>query len=120
VMAEARDLMKSVGSGDAQAHVERDQRGRGQWRLADGSAIDGERFTPTVYLYDNYPGGVGLSDPLFRVQGELLREAVALIAQCACRAGCPACVGPVLAAAENEAQTPKAQAARVLALLAQA
>lgn len=120
VMAEARDLMKSVGSGDAQAHVERDPHGRGQWRSSEGASVDGERFTPTVYLYDNYPGGVGLSDPLFRVQGELLRDAAALIAHCPCRAGCPACVGPVLAAAEDEALTPKAQAARVLALLAQA
>ena len=23
-----------------------------------------ERFTPTVYLYDNYPGGIGLAAPL--------------------------------------------------------
>ena len=121
VMAEARDLMKSVGSGDASAFVERDQHGRGRWRAGEETAAgEADRFTPTVYLYDNYPGGVGLSDPLFRVQAELLREAQQLIAACACRAGCPACVGPVLAADEDSRNTPKAQAARVLALLAQA
>ncbi len=118
VMAESRDLMKSVGSGDASAFVERDQRGRGQWRAADdAAAADAERFTPTVYLYDNYPGGVGLSDPLFRVQDELMREARELIAGCACRGGCPACVGPVLAVDEDAAATPKSHAERVLALL---
>lgn len=119
VMAEARDLMKSVGSGDANIVVERD--GRGRWLGADdAAAADGERFLPTVYLYDNYPGGVGLSDPLFRVQHELVRDACRLIDGCACRAGCPACVGPVLAAVEAGATTPKAQAMRVLALLEQA
>jgi len=116
VMAESRDLMKSVGSGDASAFVERDRHGRGQWRAAE-AGVDAERFTPTVYLYDNYPGGVGLSDPLFRVQAELVREAAALLDACSCRAGCPACIGPVLAADEEAAATPKAQAARVLALL---
>lgn len=115
VMAESRDLMKSVGSGDASAFVERDPHGRARWRADD--AIDAERFTPTVYLYDNYPGGVGLSDPLFRLQAELVRDAAALIDACACRAGCPACVGPVLAIDEDAAATPKAHAARVLALL---
>lgn len=116
VMAEARDLMKSVGSGDGSAFVERDRQGRAQWR-AGADAADAGRFTPTVYLYDNYPGGVGLSDPLFRVQAELVREAAALIDACACRGGCPACVGPVLAIDEAAATTPKAHAARVLALL---
>ena len=116
VMAESRDLMKSVGSGDASAFVERDPHGRARWR-ADDAAIDAGRFTPTVYLYDNYPGGVGLSDPLFRLQAELVRDAAALIEACACRGGCPACVGPVLAIDEDAAATPKAHAARVLALL---
>jgi DEAD/DEAH box helicase domain-containing protein len=44
-----------------------------------------------------------------------------VVARCDCRAGCPACVGPVLAADEArdalEARTPRALAARVLALL---
>ncbi|MCQ4166654.1 DEAD/DEAH box helicase [Tahibacter sp. P2K] len=117
VMAEARDLMKSVGSGDGNAFVEHDRQGRGRWQAGIDAAADGERFTPTVYLYDNYPGGVGLSDPLFRVQAELVRAARELIQSCACRAGCPACVGPVLAAAETGAATPRQQAARVLAML---
>jgi DEAD/DEAH box helicase domain-containing protein len=53
---------------------------------------------------------------LFQRQAELLRLARALLAQCDCRAGCPACVGPVLAQAEvdSKADTPKALAARVL------
>jgi DEAD/DEAH box helicase domain-containing protein len=74
-------------------------------------------FTPTVFLYDNFPGGVGLSEPLWRRQAELLARAQELIAQCDCTAGCPACVGPILAANENASESPRALAARVIELL---
>ncbi len=47
-----------------------------------------------VFIYDNYPGGIGLSEPLYRLHGRLLRESQALIAGCRCRDGCPSCVGP--------------------------
>ena len=79
--------------------------------------IEGERFLPTVYLYDNYPGGVGLSEPLFRRQAELLARARELVAACDCRGGCPACVGPVLPGDEEAEETPRALALKVLALL---
>ncbi|MCY1185693.1 hypothetical protein D9M73_264970 [compost metagenome] len=36
--------------------------------------------------------------------------------RCDCKAGCPACVGPVLAGQEDDATTPKALALKVLAL----
>ena len=52
------------------------------------------RDAPTVFLYDNYPGGIGLSEPLYRLHDRLLAESRALIAACACRDGCPSCVGP--------------------------
>ena len=120
VMAEARDLQKSVGSGDGAWFAAADGRGRGQLRGIDGHPLDPartEQFIPTVYLYDAFPGGVGLSEPLFRRREELLRHARELVSQCDCRAGCPACVGPVLAADEDIGVPPKALAARVLALL---
>ncbi|WP_135551028.1 DEAD/DEAH box helicase [Paenibacillus cymbidii] len=50
---------------------------------------------PTVYFYDRYPGGVGLSERLYDVHGELLAQAEQLIAGCNCQSGCPACVGPI-------------------------
>ena len=43
----------------------------------------------------NYPGGIGLSEPLYHLHDRLLRESRSLIAACACREGCPSCVGPV-------------------------
>jgi DEAD/DEAH box helicase domain-containing protein len=53
-----------------------------------------EFFAPNLYLFDAYPGGIGFSEPLFRVHELLLRETRELIAVCGCEAGCPSCVGP--------------------------
>ncbi|MDQ1909233.1 DEAD/DEAH box helicase [Paenibacillus sp. GD4] len=50
---------------------------------------------PTIFFYDRYPGGVGLSERLYEVHGELLKEAKRLISSCGCLSGCPACVGPI-------------------------
>ena len=123
VMAESRDLQKAVGSGDGTWFATADQRGRGQLRDGDGAALDFEgigRFTPTLYLYDNYPGGVGLSSPLYERRDDLLAQAAALVASCSCRAGCPACVGPILASEEDAERTPRQLAARVIELLVEA
>jgi DEAD/DEAH box helicase domain-containing protein len=120
VMAEARDLQKAVGSGDGAWFAQLDSRGRGQLRSADGriEALPSDApFVPTVYLYDAFPGGVGLSAPLFERREDLLRLARELVQRCDCRAGCPACVGPVLAAHEQAVTPPKGLAAQVLDLL---
>ncbi len=52
-------------------------------------------FEPDVVLYDNYPGGIGQSDPLFRRSKELMGAALNLAAGCPCDSGCPSCVGPL-------------------------
>jgi len=52
-------------------------------------------YEPDLFLYDNYPGGVGLSPPLFKLTPRLLKGARELIEACVCEAGCPSCVGPV-------------------------
>jgi len=51
-------------------------------------------FEPNLYLYDNYPGGIGQSEPLFRLCPTMLVQARDLIRNCPCDAGCPSCVGP--------------------------
>lgn len=50
---------------------------------------------PTIYFYDRYPGGIGLSERLYEVHDELLRHAESMITSCGCLSGCPACVGPI-------------------------
>ncbi|MDL5365837.1 DEAD/DEAH box helicase [Xanthomonas sp. NCPPB 2654] len=120
VMADARDLQKAVGDGDGAWFAMADAKGRGQLRGGDNGepvGVELQQFVPTVYLYDNFPGGVGLSEPLWQRQGELVQRARELVQRCDCVAGCPACVGPVLAAQEESATTPKALALHVLRLL---
>lgn len=65
---------------------------------------------PTIFLYDSYPGGVGLSQKLFENCTDLLRSARELIAGCPCGTGCPSCVGPV----EQVGEAGKAGALRLL------
>jgi DEAD/DEAH box helicase domain-containing protein len=120
VMAEGRDLQKSVGSGDGAWFAPPDEAGSGQSCNEAGQAVDlsrAHRFTPTLYLYDNYPGGVGLSLPLFQRQEELVLRASELILKCDCQGGCPGCVGPILASGEIATVTQKMLALRVLSLL---
>jgi DEAD/DEAH box helicase domain-containing protein len=52
--------------------------------------------SPTVYLYEAVPGGVGLSERLFERHAELVAGAADLISGCGCESGCPACTGPRL------------------------
>ena len=85
---------------------------------ASGGEVEMQQFVPTIYLYDNFPGGVGLSEPLWTRQSELVARAAELVERCDCKAGCPACVGPVLATDEaGDGATPKSLARRVLGLL---
>jgi DEAD/DEAH box helicase domain-containing protein len=60
-----------------------------------GISIDTEAQSPRVFIYDNYPGGIGFSEPLYRLHDELLAGTRQLIADCACEQGCPGCVGPL-------------------------
>jgi DEAD/DEAH box helicase domain-containing protein len=57
------------------------------------AAPDGS-IEPTVFLYDNYPGGIGFSEPLFTMHEALLARTRELIDGCPCQSGCPSCVGP--------------------------
>ncbi len=49
---------------------------------------------PTIFIYDNYPGGIGFSEPLFQMHQDLLARTYDLIDGCPCQSGCPSCVGP--------------------------
>jgi DEAD/DEAH box helicase domain-containing protein len=68
---------------------------------------------PTIFLYDNYPGGIGFSEPLFRMHRELLSHTRELITGCECDNGCPTCVGPI----GETGPLVKAAALRILNLL---
>ncbi|MBM4236728.1 MAG: DUF1998 domain-containing protein, partial [Firmicutes bacterium] len=48
---------------------------------------------PTLYLYDNFPGGVGYSAILFSDYRNIFKAAREAIISCRCYEGCPSCVG---------------------------
>lgn len=52
-------------------------------------------FTPNIFIYDNYPGGIGLSPSLFDLEKKLLAASLETLLACPCYEGCPSCVGPV-------------------------
>jgi DEAD/DEAH box helicase domain-containing protein len=66
-----------------------------------------------IFVYDNYPGGIGFSAPLYRMHHELLEATRKLISECECEQGCPGCAGPV----GNTGPLAKTAALRILDLL---
>jgi DEAD/DEAH box helicase domain-containing protein len=55
--------------------------------------IDAEAL-PTITLYDSIPHGLGFADQLYDLHHDLLQAAHALVRDCPCQRGCPACAGP--------------------------
>jgi len=55
-----------------------------------------EEFEPTIFLYDQYSGGIGLAEALHPLFPDLLVGARDRLVSCACETGCPSCVGPEL------------------------
>jgi DEAD/DEAH box helicase domain-containing protein len=121
MLSEPRDIGRAVGDGNAEWFASVGTNGRGQMRNNDGEAVDPlamQRFTPTLFLYDNYPGGIGISAPLFEHRAAVVTDAQALVGACECAHGCPSCIGPILASDEVRGYSPKALALQVLGLLA--
>ena len=50
---------------------------------------------PTIILYDNCPGGIGLAEKAFTLREMILRHCLTILRDCDCEEGCPSCVGPV-------------------------
>ena len=63
--------------------------------ITDAVSEETHVWEPDLFLYDNYPGGIGQSAPLFRIAPRLLQGAASLLRHCPCESGCPACAGPV-------------------------
>ncbi len=47
---------------------------------------------PTVFVYDGYPGGVGISRRGYDEFESLARDTLGVITRCPCERGCPACI----------------------------
>ena len=84
------DTARIAGSGEAQGAPPAPAR---EPAPADGSHLPRRGFDPTIFLFDNVPGGVGLAERIYHSSTELLSRAHQLVSNCACKAGCPFCVG---------------------------
>jgi DEAD/DEAH box helicase domain-containing protein len=104
LMCDGHDIGLSVDGGT----LERSKRTGGIGGVPDALATD-----PNVFIYDNYPGGIGFSRPLFEMHAQLLARTRDLIADCPCESGCPSCVGPE----GNTGPFAKQVASRILELL---
>ena len=51
---------------------------------------------PTLYIYDNIPGGVGFARKLFGMVPDLFQACKDHLTGCGCDEGCPSCAGPPL------------------------
>ena len=105
LMCDGHDIGISIsGLGDRES-------GFGQERLvASPESRVTDPDSVKIFVYDNYPGGIGFSAPLFQMHDELLASTRRLIAECQCENGCPGCVGPI----GNTGPLAKAAALRIL------
>jgi len=47
---------------------------------------------PQVFIYDAYPGGIGISEKGYELIDELWGATLKAVAECPCSAGCPSCI----------------------------
>ena len=69
------------------------------YALCDRSDIGGISYPvhpqvgrAAIFLYDGYPGGIGLTERGFQVLPELFLKTRQLLDECPCESGCPSCV----------------------------
>jgi DEAD/DEAH box helicase domain-containing protein len=48
---------------------------------------------PTIFFYDRYPGGIGLSEKIHSGMSVVFAETKKMIEHCKCQTGCPSCIG---------------------------
>jgi len=64
-----------------------------------------ENAEPTLFIYDNFPGGIGLARRLWELHDTLIRRTYELVTACRCAEGCPSCIGPQVSLDSNAKKT---------------
>ncbi|BBB33298.1 DEAD/DEAH box helicase domain-containing protein [Thermotomaculum hydrothermale] len=52
-----------------------------------------ENFQYSLFLYDAYPGGIGLSPQIYKLRESIFDGVKSLVKSCKCSHGCPSCIG---------------------------
>jgi DEAD/DEAH box helicase domain-containing protein len=47
---------------------------------------------PTIFIYDGFEGGIGISETLYAMIEKLFNATLQLISNCECTEGCPSCI----------------------------
>ncbi|MEA3337808.1 MAG: DEAD/DEAH box helicase [Chloroflexota bacterium] len=71
---------------------------------------------PQVFIYDGFPGGVGIAEQGFKQLPDLWRATWEVIARCPCHDGCPSCIQSPKCGSNNE-PLDKAAAQLILEML---
>lgn len=99
LMCDVRDIERCIGDKSTEWYARQDRSGTGIYSWKDNSQQVNlnsmDNFQPTIFLYDNYPAGIGFSELLFKQHESLLEQAFIRLNNCDCEYGCPACVGPI-------------------------
>ena len=62
----------------------------------------------TIFIYDGFEGGIGISETLYTKIQELWKKTIQLIEKCECKDGCPSCIFSPKCGNENEPLDKKA------------
>ena len=57
---------------------------------------------PTIFIYDSYEGGIGISEKLYELVQKMFATTLQLIKDCECEEGCPSCIYSPKCGNENE------------------
>lgn len=71
---------------------------------------------PAIFIYDAYPGGVGIARSCYQYLKRLLSDTLELLENCPCEDGCPSCIHSPKCGSNNE-PLDKAGARRLLGLI---
>ncbi|UCH03061.1 MAG: DEAD/DEAH box helicase [Candidatus Bathyarchaeota archaeon] len=63
---------------------------------------------PTIFIYDGYEGGIGISEKLYELVEHVFETTLRLIKDCECKEGCPSCIYSPKCGNENEPLDKKA------------
>lgn len=51
-----------------------------------------DTMNATIFIYDGFEGGVGLTQKAFRLFEDIIKMSYELVKDCTCESGCPACI----------------------------
>ncbi len=118
LMCDPHDINRCVGDRGAKWFIRLSRDSRGIYSSFNSQdKIPEDKiglFEPTLFIYDNYPGGMGFSHQLFDDTPKLLEKTMKLISRCGCLYGCPSCVGPTKEISEKSKEVALALLGEIL------